>query len=255
MRHKIISKSVFVVLISLAINACVSTQSSNGTMSDENKAKLNLQMGVRYLEMDMLKTAKEKLEAAESLDSSNGETHNILGVLYERLKQYQKARGQYQQAINIKVDDPGINNNYGRFLCDRGEYQEGMQYLNHALELPLNNRKWFAYTNLGRCELRLGNQEQAEINFRQALQENKSYSAALLEMQKISYRTGQYMSARAFLERYLGVSKHNAETLWYAVQTERSLGNRKFSEQYRDKLFNLFPASKEAQQLKTAVKY
>ena len=34
------------------------------------------------------------------------------------------------------------------------------------------------------------------------------FAPALQEMQKISYENRQYLSARAFLERYLGVAKH-----------------------------------------------
>ena len=136
---------------------------------------------------------------------------------------------------------------------ERGEHEKGMRLLNQALDMQLNNRKWFAHTNMGRCLLRKGQQAQAEAHFRQALQINSTYSPALFEMQKISYRNGQYMSARAFLERFLGVSKHNAQSLWYAVQTERALGNIDLANMNREKLFNLFPASKEAQQLKTAI--
>jgi type IV pilus assembly protein PilF len=87
-----------------------------------------------------------------------------------------------------------------------------------------------------------------------ALQINRHYSPALFEMQKISYHSEKYMSARAFLERYLSVAKHSAASLWYAVQTERALGNQKLAESYRGKLNTLFPASKEAQQLNIEVK-
>jgi type IV pilus assembly protein PilF len=69
-------------------------------------------------------------------------------------------------------------------------------------------------------------------------------------MQKISYREGKYMSARAFLERYLAVAKHRAKTLWYAVKTENALGNKVLADKYKTQLFTLFPASKETQQLK-----
>jgi len=255
MQHNMVAKWVFVVLICLNINACVSNQGSKDRMSSDEKAELYLQMGVRYLELNKLKIAKEKLEASEQLDSNNAETHNTLGVLYERLQQFQKAREHFQYAEKLDSDNANIKNNYGRFLCDRGEYDAGTQLLKQALAMPLNNRKWFAYTNLGRCELKQGHQDQAESNLRQALQENKNYSPALFEMQKISYRLANYMSARAFLQRYLAGSNHNSETLWYAVQTERALGNKELADEYRENLFNLFPTSKEARQLKKAVNH
>ena len=110
------------------------------------------------------------------------------------------------------------------------------------------------YCRLGLCELKNAKQSLAEANFRQALQTNSQYSPALLEMQKISYGKGKFLSARAFLERYLAVANHTSETLWYAVQTERALGNKSLVEKYKEKLFSLYPLSMEAKQLKTAVK-
>jgi type IV pilus assembly protein PilF len=93
----------------------------------------------------------------------------------------------------------------------------------------------------------------AEGYFRQALQVNPEYAPALQEMQKISYHHQQFMSARAFLERYLSVSKHTAETLWFAYQTERALGNAQAADDYKQQLLTLFPASKEAFDVKTAI--
>lgn len=253
MQHKKKTRLILVSLICFLLISCTNTRSAKHSMSNEENAKLNLQLGERYLKMNMLKTAKERLETALALDSNNAEIHNYLGVLYERLKQDGAARKHYQKAIKRDTDNASLKNNYGRFLCEKGEYQFGMQLLKQALAMPLNSRKWFAYTNAGYCELKQGQPKLAESNFRQALQENSSYPPALLEMQKISYQNRKYMSAQAFLERYLAVSNYNSETLWFAVQTERALGNKQQTDEYREKLFNLFPTSKEAKQLKTAI--
>ncbi|NOQ76462.1 MAG: type IV pilus biogenesis/stability protein PilW [Methylococcaceae bacterium] len=240
-----------ILLVTLFMSACTNTREP---MPKKEEAILYMQMGVRYMEMGMLKIAKENLEMAVDIDSNNADVHNALGVLYERLQMVSKAMEQYREAVAIDASSSGAKNNYGRFLCEKGDYEAGMQMLNETILLPLNNRKWFAYTNLGRCQLKHGDQKLAEYSFRKALQINKKYSPALLEMQKISYHSKKYMSARAFLERYLSVAKHTAQSLWYAVQTERVLGNKQLAEAYKDKLFSLFPVSKEAQQLNIDVK-
>lgn len=232
------------------ITACVRSGSSKTELSKEQQARLYLDMGARYLEMGMLTTAKEKLEIAENIDSENSNIQNGLAALYERMKLHSEAKEHYQKAVALDEGNFGAKNNYGRYLCESGDYEAGLNLLKQALTLPLNSRQWFAYTNIGRCELIKGKKQEAELNFRTALQINKNYAPALFEMQKISYHAEKYMSARAFLQRYLAVSKHNAETLWYAVQTERALGDIKTAEAYKNKLFNLFPVSKEAQQLK-----
>jgi len=250
MQYKKSIKYLLIVLIMVVISACVSSKRPKQDLSDEQQAALYLKMGARYLEMDMLTIAKENLETAEEIDPDNANIHNALGALYERMNLLSEAREQYQVAIALDGTNFSTKNNYGRFLCDRGEYEAGIQLLNEVLAMPLNKRKWFAYTNVARCELRNGQQKEAEYNLRSALQINKNFVPALLEMQKISYHSEKYMSARAFLERYLGRAKHNADTLWYAVQTERALGDQKKAELYEDKLFSLFPMSKQARQLR-----
>lgn len=241
------------ILLSVLTSGCGLLPDTRDTMSNAEKAKLNLQMGARYLEMGMLDVAKEKLETAVRLDSSNPETYNTLAVFYERIKQTEAASESYQSALSKDSDNFSIKNNYGRFLCDQGQFQKGLALLQEAMESPMNNRPWFALTNLGVCHMKQNDIPHAEDYFRQALQTQPDYSPALQEMQRISYQNGQFMSARAFLERYLGVAKHTPETLWIAFQTERALGNSKNSEEYREQLLSSFPASKEAQQVKTAI--
>jgi len=241
---------LFIMLMVSFITACVSTNSPKTELSKGQQAQLYLDMGDRYLQMGMLTTAKEKLEIAEKIDSGNSNIQNGLAALYEQMKLYSEAKKHYQKAVALDDGNFGAKNNYGRFLCENGDYDSGIKLLNEALRFPLNNRRWFAYTNIGLCELMKGKLKEAEFNFRNALQINKNYAPALFEMQKISYHAAKYMSARAFLQRYLAVSKHNAETLWYAVQTERALGDIKTAEGYKNKLLSLFPVSKEAQQLR-----
>ena len=225
---------------------------SGDGLSRQEKATLNMQMGVRYLELGMLEVAKEKLEIAYDLDSRNPEILNALAVFYERIKDNIKAEDLYESASSRDPDNYSIKNNFGRFLCERGEPDKGMALLKTALESPMNNRPWMAQSNMGICLLQQNQPMQAEGFFRQALQANPEYSPALKEMLKLSYNNQQYLSARAFLERYLAVTKHNADTLWFAYQTERAMGNQQGAEEYKEQLLTNFPASKEALDIKTA---
>lgn len=237
-----------------ALGACaLLPEGVKDRMGNSEKASLNLQMGVRYMDLGMLDIAKEKLELAESLDSSNPETQNALAVFYERIKDFEQADDHYKSALNKDPENIGTKNNYGRFLCEHGDHAKGVALLRESLDSPMNNRSWLALTNLGVCMLRQNDIERAEGYFRQALLLNAGYATALQEMQKISYNKQQFMSARAFLERYLAVAKHTPETLWIAVQTERSLGNSQGADEYKELLLTLFPASQEAQQVKSAI--
>lgn len=219
----------------------------------EEKAATYLDMGVRYMDMGQLKFAKENLEKALDLDSSNPNLHNAAAALYEKIQEPETAISHYQTALRLDPENPQSQNNYGRFLCETGSYAEGLEHLNAALNMPLNNRRWFALTNAGRCLLQLGKKQQAETYFREALQLQSEYSPALLEMSKMNYTDGKYMTSRAFLQRYQSVAQATPESLWYGMQIELALDHKALAEQYKNTLLNDFPSSGEAKRVKTAV--
>lgn len=234
----------------LAMGLCPVVLAACAT-SAEKKAETDtyLQLGVRYLSMNKLEIAKENLERALEMDSSNVQVHNALGFLYEKIEKYPEARAHYQTALNLSPDDLSIQNNFGRFLCERREFEEGMALLNKAIGNLLNDRPWLAITNAGMCQLGMGQQQKAKAYFKQALQLNEGYAPALLQMQKISYQSGEYWAAKSYLQRYLGSAQQTAESLWIAVQTERALGNIGLANEYHNELLEKFPLSKEAKQV------
>jgi type IV pilus assembly protein PilF len=239
-------------LLSLLLSACsfLTPDSSTREVSDEDKAVSNMDLGIRYMELGQLEIALEKLNYALDLDSGNVRIHDALAVLYERIDRDEDAEEHFQKALRLKPDDAGVFGNYGRFLCNKNRYREGMAYLTKAIATPLNNRKWYALTYAGLCELKQGNVEQAESYLRGALQLQQTYAPALFGMIKVSYNRLDYFKTRAFLDRYRGVAAHNAETLWYAVQTERQLGSPRQAEEYRQQLLQQFPLSEQAKNLK-----
>ncbi|WP_150050291.1 type IV pilus biogenesis/stability protein PilW [Methylomonas rhizoryzae] len=247
MFYKLFAARWVAICVAGALSACGLLPSDSEHLSSAEKAALNVQMGVRYMEMGMLETAEQKLEAAYRLDSHNPEILNALAIFYERVKNYERAEEFYQAAVREDPDNYSIKNNYGRLLCERGQVAEGMALLEVALDSPMNQRTWLALSNVGICYLGQNDVVQGESYLRRALQANPEYSPALQAMMKLSYNNGQYMSARAFLERYQSVAKHSAETLWFAFQIERALGNQSAAEHYKEQLLTLFPTSKQAQ--------
>lgn len=222
----------------------------NESMSSQEQAEVYMQMGSRYLEMNMLELAKENLEKSERLDNNNAEIYNVYGAFYERIKDYVNAENKYQTAVKKAPDNFIIKTNYGRFLCSRNNFDSGMRILMEALELPMNNKQWYSLTAIGVCYYKQENLVQAEDNLRKALLLKVDFSPALQEMQKISYQNHQYLSARAFLERYLAVANQTPQTLWIGFQTERALGNAKLAEDYAEQLINNFPTAAEAEAIK-----
>lgn len=244
-------RCVIPVLVVAQLSAC-----GLGTTKQEREESANIQrqLGIRYLDMNRLSIAQGHLEKAHAMEPDNVETLNALAFLSEKLEQPAQATAYYQHALRLEPDNLGVLNNYGRYLCNNGEFDKGMSYLEQAISSPLNNRKWLALTNAGRCQLGRGLTDSAEAFFREALQIQAFYAPALLAMQKISYQKADYWGAKGFLGRYLSVGKHTPETLWYAYQTERALGNQGSAEEYRSMLLEKFPLSEQAKQINAAQK-
>jgi len=235
-----------------ALALLVATVAGCGLLDDsqsDNLDEVHLQLGIRYLSLNKLELAQENLLLALKENSGNAQAHNALAFLYEKLNQPDQAKDQYETALGLKPDDLSVRNNFGRFLCEHGEHEEGMALLSETSSNPLNDRQWMALTNAGRCQLNIGQKQLAENYFKQALQLNNAYAPALSEMQKIAYEKGDFWAAKGYLQRYLGVAEHTPETLWFAAQAERALGNKELANEYKKLLLEKFPLSNEAKKI------
>ena len=250
---KIINRHTGVLLLAVVLNSCASID-QNSTQNDDS-ASVYLQLGVRYMDLGKLEIAKENLQLALKNDSDNPQVHNAFAILYEKLNDYDQAKEQYEIALDESPDDWNVQNNFGRFLCDRGEYKQGMDLLTPAISTQLNDKRWLALTNAGRCQLGMKQKQSAKAYFRQALILDSTYAPALLEMQKISYENGEYWAAKGYLQRYLSVANHSSGTLWFGMQTERALGNEALAKEYQDLLVEKFPLSDEAKRIAGVKKF
>ncbi|MDD1626527.1 MAG: type IV pilus biogenesis/stability protein PilW [Methylococcaceae bacterium] len=237
--------ALFLVVV---LASCTSSNVKN--TGNDDSAGIYLQLGVRYMDLNKLEVAKENLQLALKKDPNNIQVHNAFAFLYEKLNDYDQAKYHYEKALDASPDNWSVENNFGRFLCDHGEYEQGMALLTQAFSTQLNDRQWLALTNAGRCQLAMKQKQSAKAYFKQALVLNNTYAPALLEMQKISYQSGEYLLAKAYLQRYLSVANHTSGTLWFGMQTERALGNEALAKEYQNLLLEKFPLSDEAKQIK-----
>jgi len=243
---KKINRLTIGLLLVLVLSSCAS--STGNAPKDEDLASIHLQLGVRYMDLNKLEIAKENLQLALKKDRKNAQVHNAFAFLYEKLNDHDKAKEHYEKALDLTPNDWSVQNNFGRFLCDRGEYEQGMDLLTQAISTQLNDRQWLALTNAGRCQQAMKQQQSAKAYFKQALILNNTYPPALLEMQKISYQSGDYWAAKGYLQRYLSVADHTSGTLWFGMQTERALGKTGLAKEYQSLLLQKFPLSDEAKQ-------
>lgn len=235
--------------IGLAAAACTTTPTEPERNTDPyasmSPSDIYVQMGVQYMEQGKFEIADADLRHAIELDDDNSEAYNALGVLYDRLKRDRDSRAYFEKAISLKPDNYSARNNYGRFLCSRGAYPDGMAQFQKVIAAPLYGQPWIPLTNAGLCAKNNGRARDAEQYFRDALQRNPAFPPPLLEMAKISLASRQYLPARGFLQRYHAVTADTPDSLWTGLQTEVALGADDNARIYRDRLKKQFPDAAE----------
>jgi len=237
--------SVILLPVVIFLNACAITPENQGESRDTKIAETNLHLGMGYMEQGKLNDALEKLLKAEDAQPGNAEVHSALALVYDQLQEYDKADHHYRRAINLNSEEGGNYNNYGAFLCRRGKYQQADKYFNKAIGTLHYKTPERALENAGVCAAKIPDLEKAEEYLRKALSMNDKLPLALAEMADLMFKKQNYLSTRAYLQRFGEVSKPTAQSLWLGIRTERKLGDKEAEANYANLLRSQYPDSLE----------
>jgi type IV pilus assembly protein PilF len=239
------------LLIGFSLSACVST--TTGTPApvadDADAAELNYQLGARYYQAGTYELARDRLEGAIELDPKMAKAYTTLGLTYEALDNLRLATEAYENAIKVAPRDYDTQNTYAVFLCRQGDYVGAKKYFEKAAAAPTNDFSERTLTNAGVCMVQEPNMAAAEELFRKALDVRPTYGEALLQICLLKFQQQDYLSARAFLQRYLASNPASAGVLYLAAEIEGKLGNDRDRSGYLDQLLQEFPESPEAAKL------
>ncbi len=252
-----ITLSIILYFLCLGLNGCSQTSddydSIRPSAGTNDVAQANLDLGIAYLRTGEFEKSLEKLQKAQAADPHYPPIYNTLGVLYQQLGNRVKAEEYYLRALGLNGSDSSTLNNYGQFLCQESRFDEAEVTFLKAANNPLYATPEIALSNAGTCAMKQGKLDTAEIYFRDALGNNPRLAIALLQMAEISYATGNYLSARGYLQRYLETGSHTAKSLWLGIQIENELGDKNALSSYKLLLRNKFPDSKETGLLKDSM--
>lgn len=245
----------------LLLGGCQTTGVRDGGGSGDNTGNLGsprrqpspgdvyVELGTAYLGEGRLNEAFLNARKAVLADPGLAPAHTLLGVLHQRLGQLDEAGREFQRAVELAPHDPYALNAMGSYLCSRGKYEEGDVYFRRALRNPLYPTPWIALHNAASCEEKAGRIDKAEADYRAALRANPRFAPSLLRMAHISFQQDNYLSARAYLQRYAAEAPPTAESLWLGVRTEKHLGDRDQMASYAMLLRSRFPDSDQARLL------
>lgn len=220
------------------------------TTSRPGAGDIYVKLAIAYLNEGQIDVALLKAQKAQEVEPGNSDADNVLGIIYERLGEFQLAERHFTRGISRQPANSYLRNAYGSFLCNRGRYDDALLQFRQAVLNPLYKTPEVALANAGICIARKPDLQQAETFLRQALQRSPRFAVALRQMASVMQGRGEYLPARAYLQRYLEVGEHTAATLWLGIQIERELGDQNALASYSLSLRNNFPDSREAQMLR-----
>ena len=212
-------------------------------------AEVNTQLGIEYIQKGDLDIALDRLKRALDADPDYVDAHNTLGLLHGNLGQYDDAERSFKHALKIDPKNSAALNNYEQFLCQLDRHKEGQDLILKAIENPLYENPDVALSNAGTCALNSGDIDTDETHFRAALEINPNLVASLYHMAHLSHRLARYLPARGYLQRYLEIGRHTADSLWLGIRIERELGGRDTEASYELQLEKNFPDSAQTRLL------
>ena len=236
----------------LLLTGCVTTTtttSADTEADEENAAALNYQLGAQYLRNGNYERARDRLLLSIELDPKNAVAHYTLALVYENLDNLRLATESYEDAIRIAPRDFNVQNAYAVFLCKQRDFENARKQFDRAIRVPENDNSYITMTNAGVCMMQKPDAELAEQYFRDALQRKGDYGEALIQLSLLKFTTEDYMSARAFLQRFLSTNAPSPGVLLLGVRIEEELGDDRARMDYSDQILREFPESPEARSI------
>ncbi|MEM7357840.1 MAG: type IV pilus biogenesis/stability protein PilW [Pseudomonadota bacterium] len=242
------------LLISCFLGACASTGvNSSRAAADESdrpdKALIHAQLAKGYLQQKQYAVAKTELEKALRINPAHSDSNYVMALLMMELEQYDTAEKHFSKAVKADQENSAAAHDFGMLLCQTGRERQSVRYFEIAASNPLFEKSELSFMRAGECLARI-NDPIAEDYLKRALAKNPRLRPALYRLAVIKHDAQSYFSARAYLERYLAITKPQPESLLLAYKIESKLNATDVANDYRTTLLEEFPGSEQASELR-----
>ena len=214
----------------------------------QQSVKIHTELAGQYYSRGQYKVAIEEAEIALRANPDYAPAYNVLGLVYMNLHEDGLARWNFERALKIDPNDSDVHNNFGWFLCQRHpeEVALAMDHFMSATRNSLYETPEKTYSNAGICVLKRNEFAQAKAFFQKALVIRPNYPLAVLGLIEIDFRRGNLKTAKSNITSYMQTYSLSPESLWLAIQIERTIGDYQAEASYAFQLQRRFPDSNEA---------
>ena len=228
------------LIVALSLTACggeglkkeTPTQIQQQLEADEfepdyaEAAKINAELGIEYLNKNMLDLAKSKLLKALKQDEDSPKVYYALGLYYARSGQEALAKQSFKKALQLAPNDYLAMGYYAQFMCEHQQTQQAVQLFQQALAIQNNEAVWQTYEMYGSCVLNyIGDKRKAVTLFEKAINQNPDLAYAHLQLAQAYYDYGMVDNADQMLKQYLHQNPPTKDTIRLAMNIASARGH------------------------------
>ena len=153
--------------------------------------------------------AQEHYNQVLKINPNHSQAHNNLGVIFEKLEDYNKAKSCYEKAIEIAPNRADAHNNLGAILQELGEKQKAKECFEKTIEIDPNYAD--AHNNLGVIFRKLGEKQKAKECYEKAIEINPNNAKAHNNRGTIFQDLGEYQKAKNCYEKATEIDPNYAD--------------------------------------------
>ncbi|WP_410498009.1 hypothetical protein [Chitinibacter sp. S2-10] len=227
-------------------------QADEELTSDQQRAATRTSLASEYYRRGAYTIAIDEANKALDAVANYPQALNVLAVAYVALKDDAQGRKYFELAMQAAPKDPDINQNYGNYLCERGEHQAGLARYEVVLGTTLYPTPDLTLLAAANCSLKAGDKALAKQYFDRASKQRTSSLQVKFQVANFLLSEGELPQAKQlFIDVLRAIPKAPPELLWLGVRIERKIGNKEAEARYASELRRNHPDSLEATKLLT----
>jgi type IV pilus assembly protein PilF len=244
------------ILAAALLAGCVS-QTSVETRSVQDvitsdarlKAEIHTSLASQYYQRGNFAVALEETRLAIKEDSSYYPAYNMRALIFMELREDAQARTTFERALSLAPNDPDIMNNFGWFLCLRGEPDRAMGLFARVQANTSYSTPEKSLLNAGLCARIHGKNAEAEDFLRRAVTFRPDLAGALYSLAEILYEKGSYKESEIYLVRYMRLGEPTLSALVLGVKLARAQGDKTAEDSMMQQLRRRFPDAPQTVEL------
>ena len=230
-----------ILLSQFALVGCVTVKEDGSPVVKADPvamAESRIALGLGYLDGGNMIRAHDNLQQALNHAPQYYRAQLSMAHYYETVGEDIKAEQMYKRSLRQHTKNGNVLNNYGTFLCKRGDFEKADQMFNRAIEQPYYYLIPASYENAAFCALKSQDKDKARYYFTRAIDHDPHRPKSILQLAKIEIDSGDYTEARIRLMRFNQMYGVKKPSLQLMIQVERAAGNEALQKKYQKQLEN-----------------